>query len=39
MGHEYQDAAQYAAWGVDYLKYDWCNTGSANAQQVLHDHE
>jgi len=23
-GHEYQDAAQYAAWGVDYLKYDWC---------------
>jgi alpha-galactosidase len=22
-GHEYQDAAQYAAWGVDYLKYDW----------------
>jgi alpha-galactosidase len=25
-GHEFQDAAQYAAWGVDYLKYDWCNT-------------
>lgn len=25
-GHEYQDAATYAAWGVDYLKYDWCNT-------------
>ncbi len=23
-GHEYQDAAQYAAWGVDYLKYDFC---------------
>ena len=32
MGHEYQDAKQYAAWGVDYLKYDWCFTGSANAQ-------
>jgi alpha-galactosidase len=31
-GHEYQDAIQYAAWGVDYLKYDWCNTGTANAQ-------
>jgi len=31
-GHEYQDALQYAAWGVDYLKYDWCNTGTANAQ-------
>ena len=25
-GYEYQDARQYAAWGVDYLKYDWCNT-------------
>jgi len=23
---EEQDAKQYAAWGVDYLKYDWCNT-------------
>ncbi len=26
-GHEYQDALHYAHWGVDYLKYDWCNTG------------
>lgn len=26
-GHEYQDARQFARWGVDYLKYDWCNTG------------
>ncbi len=25
-GHEYQDARQYAAWGVDYLKEDWCST-------------
>jgi len=24
-GYELQDARQYAAWGVDYLKYDWCN--------------
>jgi alpha-galactosidase len=23
-GHERQDAATYAAWGIDYLKYDWC---------------
>jgi alpha-galactosidase len=30
-GHEYQDAAQYAAWGVDYLKYDWCNAGTMDA--------
>jgi alpha-galactosidase len=26
MGHEYQDALQYANWGVDYLKEDWCST-------------
>ena len=32
LGHEYQDALQYAAWGVDYLKYDWCNTTTQNAQ-------
>jgi alpha-galactosidase len=23
--HEDQDARQYAAWGFDYLKYDWCS--------------
>jgi alpha-galactosidase len=23
-GHEDQDAHTYAAWGIDYLKYDWC---------------
>ncbi|KQV93335.1 glycoside hydrolase family 27 protein [Pelomonas sp. Root1237] len=31
-GHEFQDARQYAKWGVDYLKYDWCNTGTRNAE-------
>lgn len=31
-GYEYQDARQYAAWGVDYLKYDWCNTGTQDAR-------
>jgi len=31
LGYEYQDARQYAAWGVDYLKYDWCNTGDQSA--------
>jgi alpha-galactosidase len=25
FGHEEQDAQQYAAWGIDYLKYDWCS--------------
>jgi len=24
-GHEEQDAKTYAAWGFDYLKYDWCS--------------
>lgn len=31
-GHEYQDALLYASWGVDYLKYDWCNTEKLNAE-------
>lgn len=30
FGHEYQDALQYARWGVDYLKYDWCESGDIN---------
>lgn len=25
--HEQQDAVQYADWGFDYLKYDWCSYG------------
>ncbi|MFC4875743.1 glycoside hydrolase family 27 protein [Microbulbifer halophilus] len=25
-GYEYQDALTYARWGIDYLKYDWCDT-------------
>ncbi|MEQ1762106.1 MAG: glycoside hydrolase family 27 protein [Pyrinomonadaceae bacterium] len=29
-GHEYQDALVYASWGVDYLKYDWCNSEGLN---------
>jgi alpha-galactosidase len=33
LGHEAQDARQFAAWGVDYLKYDWCSpTGTINDQ-------
>lgn len=31
-GYEYQDALQYAEWGVDYLKYDWCNTEDLNTK-------
>ena len=29
--HEDQDAATYAAWGMDYLKYDWCTYSSVAA--------
>jgi alpha-galactosidase len=31
LGHEYQDARQYADWTVDYLKYDWCNSTTQDA--------
>lgn len=30
FGHEYQDALQYARWGFDFLKYDWCMTENIN---------
>jgi alpha-galactosidase len=32
LGHEYQDAIKYAAWGVDYLKYDWCHSSTQDAK-------
>jgi alpha-galactosidase len=32
FGHEYQDARTYASYGVDYLKYDWCNTTTQEAK-------
>jgi alpha-galactosidase len=31
-GYEFQDARQYAQWGIDYLKYDWCNHSTQNSQ-------
>ena len=31
-GYEYQDALTYASWGIDYLKYDWCNTQGLKAE-------
>ena len=30
-GYEFIDAETYAEWGVDYLKYDWCNHGKQQA--------
>jgi len=31
-GFEQKDATQYARWGFDYLKYDWCNTRGLDAR-------
>jgi alpha-galactosidase len=31
-GFEFQDAMMYAKWGIDYLKYDWCNTEGLKAE-------
>lgn len=31
-GFEFQDAKLYAEWGIDFLKYDWCNTENINAK-------
>jgi alpha-galactosidase len=33
-GHEATDARTFAAWGVDYLKYDWCRHDADHAEQV-----
>ena len=33
--HEAQDAKTYAAWGVDYLKYDWCSYGEIDKSPTL----
>lgn len=33
-GHEERDAATFAAWGVDYLKYDWCRADANHDDQV-----
>ncbi|NLR79409.1 glycoside hydrolase family 27 protein [Chitinophaga eiseniae] len=33
-GYEYQDARNYAAWNIDYLKFDWCNTNGINAKEA-----
>ena len=32
---EQKDADQYAEWGIDYLKYDWCSYGSVEAERTL----
>jgi alpha-galactosidase len=34
-GHEEQDAKMFAAWGIDYLKYDWCSAGNIYKNDAL----
>jgi alpha-galactosidase len=36
-GFEQRDAAAYAEWGVDYLKYDWCYTDGIDPQKAYGD--
>jgi alpha-galactosidase len=41
-GHVEQDAETYAKWGIDYLKYDWCQRGGSQdemeaAYREMHD--
>ncbi len=33
-GYEYQDARFYASVGIDYLKFDWCNTNGIQQQEA-----
>jgi alpha-galactosidase len=35
LGHENQDAATFAAWGIDFLKYDWCSDEANHDEQVV----
>jgi len=33
--HEEQDAKTFAAWGIDYLKYDWCSAANIYKNDAL----
>ena len=39
LGHEKQDAETFAAWGYDFLKYDWCSYGSVVKGRTLEDYK
>jgi len=39
FGHEAQDAQTFAAWGIDYLKYDMCSLHGMVRQQAPNDEE
>jgi len=37
--HEEQDARTFAAWGVDFLKYDWCSYSEVAPGKGVADHQ
>jgi alpha-galactosidase len=37
LGYEVQDAKTFAAWGIDYLKYDHCSGGEMASFAKMHD--
>jgi alpha-galactosidase len=39
LGHEKTDADDYASWGVDFLKYDWCNYPKGPAESKITSRE
>jgi alpha-galactosidase len=34
LGHDEQDAQSYAKWGIDYLKYDWCQPNGSREEMI-----
>ncbi len=34
LGHEEQDAQTFAEWGIDYLKYDWCQSSGTRPEML-----
>merc|ERR1719272_752328 len=36
LGHYKEDTATFAAWGVDYVKIDWCGEKGGHDAETLH---
>lgn len=36
FNHEAQDARTFAAWGIDYIKYDWCSAARIYKPEQMH---
>jgi len=35
LNHEEQDARTFAEWGMDYLKYDWCQSSGTRSEMLV----